>query len=482
MKFLRFLVPLILVTASATLAAYLIRSRPEPPRRPTMPVITAVDATRLQLKNHTVIVTSQGTVRPKTESTLIPEVSGRILAISPAFRPGGFFEEHDVLLTIDPKDYEAAAVVAEATLAQMEAALEIEKAQGQQALENWNRLGNGAEPSPLVLRKPQLMEASAAVASAKARLEQAQRDLKRTKITAPYAGRILEKQADVGQYVTPGTILASIYAVDYVEIRLPLSNEQLQFVDIPEQFRGDRTTEPPPGPRVLLHSQIGRSQVTWEGTIVRAEGAMDTRSRQLFVVAQVEDPYGRTDSNKPPLKIGSYVEAQIIGRTQTNVFVIPRSAVRLGNEILIITETNTLQRRKIQPIWSGATDLIARQGLRPGEILCLTQVPYAANGAPVLPTIDGVPPEVPESQGPNPESQTNPKSQASTPKPQASTPKREGRVPQIQTQFHRPSLLKSWNSFGIWLLKPFWTLSFEPSSWSEIGNVESPIWNRSSHP
>ena len=390
MKFLRFLLPLIVVLASAGLGYYLIATRPDPQRRRPPAMQLVVDAMRLKHQTYSVEIHSQGTVKPRTESTLIPEVSGQIVQISPAFRTGGFFETGDILVTIDPSDYQAAVTVTEATLAQAEANLEIEKAQSAQALANWQRLGNGEDPSPLVLREPQLAEATAIVASAKATFEKARRDLDRTRIKAPYAGRVLEQQVDVGQYVTPGTMLAQVYAVDYVEIRLPLTNEDLAFLDLPEQYRGEQLPENhPPQPAVSLRGRVGGKETTWNGVIVRAEGAIDTRSRQLFVVAQVDDPYGRTESGNPPLKVGLFVEAEIDGRDLHDVFVIPRSALRNGREVLLIDEAKTLRRREIDLVWADEDRVIVREGLLPGELLCVTPLAYAADGALVNPKIEG---------------------------------------------------------------------------------------------
>jgi len=389
-KLLRILVPLLLVSGASMVTYHLISTRPEPWRRSAPSVSTDVKAKRLKRQDHPVVLTTQGTVRPRTESTLIPQVSGRIVEVAPNFRNGGFFELDDLLLRIDPSDYKSAVIVAQATLAQAEATLQMQQAQSDQARENWVKLGQGGDPNPLVLRIPQLAEARASVASAEARLDQAERDLERTRILAPYAGRILKKQADLGQHVSPGTTLAAVYAVDYAEIRLPLSNQQLSFIAIPEQYRGDRQANPPQGPRVLLRGQVGNKEVTWEGRIVRAEGAIDTSSRQLFVVAQVDDPYGKKQAGKPPLKAGQFVQAEIQGNLLRDVFVLPRSAVRDGREVLIINDRNELHRRQIQIIWTTMESVVTSgKLLKEGEVLCLTSQPYAAEGASVIPTIAG---------------------------------------------------------------------------------------------
>lgn len=396
----RILVPLILLGGSYYWARHLIHTAPEAAKWAAPPTVMAVDGTRLKPGAHQVVIESQGTVRARTSSSLIPEVAGRVMQLSPAFRVGGFFEKGDVLLELDGRDYEAAIIVARATLAETEARLQEEQALSDQALENWKKLGASESPSDLVLRKPQLAQARAAQASAQARLDRALRDLDRTRITAPYAGRVLEQMVDVGQYVSPGTVLGRIYAVDYAEIRLPLTHDQLAFLDLPEHYRGEDPIPASAGPEVILTSRSQSGVHSWKGRIVRAEGAFDTRSRQLFVIAQVDDPYGRRAANQPPLKVGLFVEASIQGARLQDVFAIPRSAIRRGSELLLITPESTLIRRTVEPIWKDQETAYVQEGLKAGEVLCLTPVTFAVDGIKVRATIDGVAPPKPERRGP----------------------------------------------------------------------------------
>jgi RND family efflux transporter MFP subunit len=260
----------------------------------------------------------------------------------------------------------------------------------------------------LALREPQLAAARAALESAQAQLARAQLDLQRTRINAPYAGRLLEKNVDVGQYVSGGTVLARIYAIDYVEIPLPLSNEQLQYVDIPEQFRPQETAikmsaksaEPvsSSGPTVTLSSRIAGNVYQWQGQIVRATGSIDTSSRQLFVIAQVDDPYGRGPADRPPLRIGQFVEAQITGTLLSDVFVVPRSALSEGRELLVIDAGERLQRREVEIIWADQHQVVIRTGLQAGEIISMTPLPGAISGSRVAATIAGEGNREPESE------------------------------------------------------------------------------------
>ncbi|MEZ5329907.1 MAG: efflux RND transporter periplasmic adaptor subunit [Verrucomicrobiales bacterium] len=385
---------------------FLIKTKPEPPKLPQIKKVKDIEAMRLRKVDFPILVETFGTVEPQTKSTLSPEVAGRVTEISGSLREGGFFEAGDVLLKIESIDYEAGVTIAAGELAQAEATLREEEARAEQAAEDWKRLGRKEEPSDLVLRKPQLAEARARLASAEARLTQARKDLERTTLRAPYAGQVLEKNVDVGQYVSPSTVVARIFGVDYAEIKLPLKKEQLGFVEVPEHYRGDANVDAPDGPKVRLHTEFGGDEVSWDGTIVRAQSSIDTMSFQLFVVAQVKDPYARREDGKPPLKVGLFVNAEITGKTLKDVFVLPASALREGREVLIVGDGDVLESREVHIVWKeeGADakdNVIIDEGLKDGEVVCLTPLGYGAVGAKVIPTIDGeAPPARPGEGGP----------------------------------------------------------------------------------
>jgi len=379
----KILLPVVVIAAASAVAFVTVANRQQPERRPPTIATPQVAVSSVARSDYTVKVKSRGTVRPRTESTLIPEVTGRVVELSPNIRAGEFFEQGDQLLRIDPRDYEADVTIAASDLAQAHSALAEAQARADQARRDWERLGEKGEPDDLVLRKPQLAGARAAVTSAQARLDQAKLDLERTSILAPYAGRVLERNVDIGQFVSPGVVLARVYAVDYVEIRLPLTNRQLEFVTIPEAYRDDTSSTRTAGPPVRLTARIGSKTHTWQGRIVRAEGSIDTQSRQVFVIAQVDDPYGKDPSGRPPLKVGQFVEAEIEGRTLNDVVVIPRSALRAGAEVLIVDGQNKLQARQVDVLWSDEQDVVVAGGLDTGDRLVLTPLGSGMDGVEV---------------------------------------------------------------------------------------------------
>ena len=382
----RLILCLFILGGGAGLTYRMITSKKAPERQPRPRSQTHVDAMLVTPVDYPVNIRTQGLVQPRTETTLIPQVAGAIVQVAPGFRDGGYFEEGDVLFQIERIDYETAVTVADATVARASLQVDQERARAAQAKREWERLGKEGEPSALVLREPQVKEALAALSAASAQREKTRRDLKRTTIKAPYAGRVFERSVDVGQYVSPGTRLGRIYAIDYVEIPLPLSDRQLEFVDLPHVYRGEQAKLG--GTKVTILVEQGSRAWTYPGRLVRTRGAVDARSRQTSVVAQVDDPYGR-HGDRPPLKVGMFVKAEIEGRILPGSIVLPQAALREGRYVLLIDDQNQLQRMPVTIRWSEKDVVVIASGVKPGDLVCLTPVAYDVTGAKVIPSING---------------------------------------------------------------------------------------------
>ena len=182
---------------------------------------------------------------------------------------------------------------------------------------------------------------------------------------------------DQGQVVNRNSPLAEIYAVDLVEIRLPLRNRDLSFIDLPEDYRFD-DDELVDGPQVAIYSELATG-AEWQGRVVRTEGTIDDRARQLHVVAQVDDPFGIRAHGKTPLKIGQYVTAELAGRQLQDALVIPSHAIYQGGYVYIAMDS-VLQRREIDVAWQNQEEVLVAGGLDGGDLLVLTPLGQVTSG------------------------------------------------------------------------------------------------------
>lgn len=376
-KILRYTLPLIVFIIAIFIAIGIMKSKPSSVKRANPLTGTlAIEAMQVTPTSYTIKINANGVISPRSQASIASQVSGNVVSVSSSFINGGFFSAGDTLLAIDDRDYKIAVRIAQATLVESQLKLSEEQAKSKQALADWQRLKRQGTPNDLVLRKPQLASAKATLSSAQAQLEQAKLNLSRTKIIAPYDGRVLNKQVDQGQFVSIGSALADIYAIDYVEVRLPLNSQQQRFINLPEFFKNTDTMM---YPDVEITATFGNDLYQWPSKLIRTEGALDAKSRQLYTVAQIKDPYSQTHSDKPSLKIGQFVSAQISGISLDNVFVIPSNYVYEGNQV-IIYEDEKVYRRDVQIIWRNETSAIIQAGLNGGESIVTTPLNSVISG------------------------------------------------------------------------------------------------------
>jgi RND family efflux transporter MFP subunit len=338
-----------------------------------------VEAKKLQPQLFQVQVDSFGNVRPRVESVLVSQASGQINYINDNFRDGGFFEKGEVLIKLDDRDARADVKIAEANFLDAKQKLVEEKARAEQALTDWQRLGKKGTPSSLVLREPQLAAAQAKLLSSEAQLAKAKLSLERTQIAAPYAGRVLQKKVDLGQVISNNSQLADIYSVDVVEVRLPIKNQDLALLDLPEEFRGEQGRDEQTS-GVIFSGTTGEGH--WSGELVRTEGAIDESSQQLYVVAQIKDPYALVNKSAMPIKIGQYLSAQVSGKLLSNAIVVPVKSIYQGSYVYVVEE-GLLMRRQVELLWKNKEQAIVKSGLNGDEVLVTTALGQVSSGTPV---------------------------------------------------------------------------------------------------
>ncbi|NCG07700.1 MAG: efflux RND transporter periplasmic adaptor subunit [Gammaproteobacteria bacterium] len=311
-----------------------------PPDRPApmVTVLEAAPATR-QLLVHT-----QGTIDAKRRVDLVAQVTGKVVEVSEAFADGGFFEKDDVLLSIERDDYEFALARAESALAQAEQRLAEERGRSRQARREWRELGSD-EANDLFLRKPQLRAAELAVKAAQADISAAELALDRTIIRAPFDGRIQQKRVDIGQFVGNGTMLAQIYALEALELRLPLSDAQLAL--LPAQLL--TSSGGLVGSSSYVSVNIGGRSWQFPADIKRSEAELDRRSRVATVIAEFP---GSPDleNGRPALTPGMFARAEIVGRPVEGVIELTNAALSPDGHVLIVNQESRLERRDVAVI------------------------------------------------------------------------------------------------------------------------------------
>lgn len=346
-------------------AATLSSMKPPPEKKEVADVDLLVDVMQLATETVSLTVDSQGTVRPRTETILSAEVSGAIVSISPKFIPGGVFAKGEVLMQIDPTNYRVAVEQSEALLTQRQ--IEFDGAA------KLRSQGYRAES--------EYASAAAALASAKAEVVRSKRNLERTKIALPYAGMVRTKDADIGQFVNTGSRVGVTFATDYAEIRLPLTDQDLAFVDLPSASDVSETGAVE-GPKVMLSAERRGQLAHWNGRIVRSEGVVDEKTRVTYAVVRVDDPYQlkAAETGNSPLPMGTFVGATIEGKTVSDVVRVPRSALRGNGQIVVVGEDNLLQVRRVDLLRADAEYAYVRSGIREGELISITAIENPING------------------------------------------------------------------------------------------------------
>ncbi len=369
-------IPGLIVIASVFGALTLMATSPKLEPSIPEPIPATVRVMAVQPESVQLTVHSQGTVAPNTESELIPEVSGRIEWISPSLVNGGNFEKGEELLRLEDRDYRSTQERARAALSRAEAEyqhaqFEYQRLQSLEARQLTSR--SMLENSLRAYRV-----AEAALQEARAGYAQASRDLERTRITAPFTGLVRKESVDIGQFVSRGNPIATIYASADAEVRLPIADRQLAFLKLPVGIRGELPEAMQP--KVTLSADYAGQHLEWYGRIVRTEAQIDTMSRMVHVVARIAN-----EGQAAPLSVGLFVNAEIQGLTAEDVVVLPRVALRDGNNVLVVDQDNHLRFREVEPLRLYQDEVLIKNGLGPGERVCISPLQTAVDGMPVNP-------------------------------------------------------------------------------------------------
>jgi RND family efflux transporter MFP subunit len=360
------------------IAAALVMTQPEPKQVEPEEIATTIRVLHVAKETLQLEVRSQGTVIPRQQSELIPEVSGRVKWVSPNLVAGGLFAKEEVLLRLDDRDYRSIVGRSEAAVSRAEAEDELARFEFSRMEELVKNKLTSQSSLESALRTQRIT--SATLVDAEIMLEQAERDLKRTEIRAPYDGLVRTEKVDAGQFLSRGQSIASIYASDSVEVRLPVADRQLAYLDLPLGFRGKIDTSD--APEVILSTQYAGQRYEWRGHLVRTEAEIDARSRMVTAVARVQST---AIPGQPLLQIGLFVNARIQGRLVNDIVSLPRAALRNQNQVLIVDADSRLRYRSVDVMRFEQDSVVISSGLETGEVVNVSPIQTVIDGMRVKP-------------------------------------------------------------------------------------------------
>ena len=422
-RFLQFTLPFVMIAICLSIAYLIVKSKKSPKKKERAQAMIVVDVQKAKAVNYQMKVNTQGVVQAKLRGQLSSEVSGKIIKTSDKLFAGFFFKKGDVLAEIDSRDFEIAKTKAAATVVRVEynyqqelvrskafdaaikkaensveeakLALIQENARVDQALADWQKLGLEGEPSELLLRKPQLRAAQARVDSAEAELEikkaeknlsgamlqsakatiqsakadlsQRTIDLARCLIKAPYDGRVMSVNVALGEYINRGTVLAKIYGIESNVVRLPVSEQQMNFLNLSHDRESQAKTV------VEFLSVNDTSKGLWKGEVERLESEIDSKSRQQFIIARVDQPFSGEKAFQP----GLFVKAQITGKLLKNVYILPQTAIRESRYVWLVNDQSKLEKKHIEILWRDQKMVIVKADFVESSRICTTALSYA---------------------------------------------------------------------------------------------------------
>lgn len=375
-KLLKILGPVTVLLVSIGIVQVLNAAKPEPEKKENAHRVVSLHVDEVRQDQVTISVQTQGEVKPKTEIELIPQVSGRIVAISESFAEGSEFEPGTLLVKIDDTDYRLAVIRAEARVAAAKVQVEQELANAKVKQSHWLDKSAKSEPTPFALNELQVEEAKANLRAAEADLKEAELNIERTTISVPFRGHVRARHIGIGQYVSAGTPLGSVFSTDTVEIRLPLTDSQLAELDLPMGFTADAFN----APLVSFSARVGNHERTWDGRIVRTSASVDQQTRLIYAIAEVEDPYGLGADTGAPLAVGMFVMAEIAGVKSQPALVLPRLALRNANKVYVINDDNRLEIRTVEVLSTSEESVLVSDGVAPGEMVVTSTIPAAVDG------------------------------------------------------------------------------------------------------
>jgi len=371
------IIPIIVLASGIAMFAAFSSMKKPPQEKAKVDNTPIVSVQPVEMSSMVMDVASYGIVKPKNATELVAQVSGQIVTLADAFVKGGFVKQGQVLARIDPSDYQAALLEAQASLASAMAALETERAQGKVAADEWLHIQQG-NPTELSLRKPQLAQEIARVKAAKAMVQRAQRNMERTAVVAPYDAIIDKRDVGLGAFVNIGTPIGNLLGTEIAQVRLPVADNQLQFL----LAQGSNA-------KVRLTGSFAGTSTHWQARIVRNEGVIDNTSRMNYLVAEIKDPYALNHQGTP-IQFGAYVNANIHGIKLPNATLVPRHLV-VDGKVAVLDAKSTLHYLPITMVREIGANVVVTEGLTTGDKIIKSALDYPIDGMKLVLAVDEKP-------------------------------------------------------------------------------------------
>ena len=393
-----FLVAAAIIVGAAALAALLVSLAPEPESRDPPTAVPYVETAPVIAGTGAIPVFGAGTVRPRSEIDVAPQVGGRVVWVNPAFQSGRRVDAGATLFRIEEEDYVYRLREAEATLAAREAEFLEAFEEAAVARSEYQRYAArqpeaADEASPLTLREPQLNAAKAALERDKAKVAAAALALSRTQVRAPFDGFVRTETVDQGQLVSAGQAVGRLFAADAVEVVVPVSDTDAALIpDLWETPRDEDVGEGVEGAGerapVQVIAEYGERRFAWRGHVDRAEASLDDKTRTIDVIVEVPDPFtpgtpigsNTRRDGRPPLLVGKFVAVEVRGRAPSDYFRLPRAALQPGNQVWTVDDDDTVRIVSVDVLQRSNDEAYVTGALAGGLAVIVGGLQFATDG------------------------------------------------------------------------------------------------------
>ena len=369
-KVIQITIALFIIIAGIMLARHLILTRPHLKTKRRKKPVPLVKVLKVQPARHQILVKADGETKCVHFIKISSEIAGKVQEVSPNFEEGRIVKKGEILVKLDPRDYEASVKLAEAEVMEAKSRLAQVLAESKSAIEEWKELRGDTEIPPLVAKIPQVKAAKARLRSALASLKKAKLNLEKTKIYAPIDARVLKKEVDVGEYVLPGRVIGTLCGADEVEVVVHIPEDRAKWINIPEFNTKGKGS-------LAIVKFNGKK---WTARVSRAGGEIDPQTRLLPILLRIKKPF----ETKPPLLPGAWVRVLIKGKVLNNAVVLPYSYLHQKEDnrwyVWVVDKDNRLRIKPVKIVYMYKDEAVITQGIKVGDRVVITELEAVTPG------------------------------------------------------------------------------------------------------